>query len=743
MMIQVTNVLRWNKLLLALALGVLLLGGVLPVQAHGYLVRSIPEDRAQLERAPARVQYWFSEDLEPDFSSLTIRDAAGTIIAEGGLSAVDRSLLEVRLPAGLPDGAYIADLRIAFASDGHVIAASRVFFVGSVTGDIAGLAASDRAVMLEVVWRWLLLSGMTLLLGTYALYALVLVPAWGNPKFRAGLLPPRVMNRLNLLVVTGLALALGANVLALLQQTMVFFGADLGRVLGEGLWQVVRIGTRFGDTWNIRMLLLLIMAALHVGARYYHERQPEAVRAFWVASGWGMALAFATLSLASHAAGSLVLPWLALLSDWLHGAAVGVWIGGIAALVWVLPAALNPLQGDARRQALLAALRRFSVIAVACLFLVVTTGIYSASNWIMTPAEAATTYGSTLLIKVLLVGLLVGLGGLHHVALRPDRFARWSRLFVRAERFLLTLRLEAVMAVVVLLMAGWLSATPVPQPEFEQLPAPTATQSIGDLNVTITLSPGGPGVNSYDVAIRRGDAPVEDAAAVMQMISPAQDRRGPWRELDAAGDGLYISAGDDINQPGDWVTVLRVMSEGEVRQLAFSWTISAEAAVISQRDPSLLTLLALVAVSAAVIHALLPSLRRGAARLDFSPQSVTIALVGLAVTIGIIVVTVVLMEQSTLAYNAAINPPPAVVNPVLPDETSLERGRTLTDSACGWLHTAAYAELLRELPRRDDAVYALTETGWRALPACSLEAPAQRWDIVNFLRAQTAPLSEG
>ena len=28
-----------------------------PVSAHGYLLRSIPEDRAVLERAPARLQY--------------------------------------------------------------------------------------------------------------------------------------------------------------------------------------------------------------------------------------------------------------------------------------------------------------------------------------------------------------------------------------------------------------------------------------------------------------------------------------------------------------------------------------------------------------------------------------------------------------------------------------------------------------------------------------------------------------
>lgn len=731
-----------NRLLLVL-LALILLISAQPALAHGYIVRSIPEERAQLERAPARVQYWFSEDLEPDFSSITIRDATGAIVAEGGLSPVDESLLEVRLPTGLGDGAYIADLRIAFASDGHVIAESRVFFVGNTVSDIAGVSASDQAVALEVVWRWLLLTGMTVLMGAYSLYALVLVPAWGNTSFRAGLLPPRVMSRLNALVVIGLTLAIGANLLALLQQSMAFFGADAGRVLSEGLWQVVRIGTRFGDTWNVRMLLLIILAVLHVASRYYRSSQPEAVRAFWVASGWGMALTFATMSVASHAAGSLVLPWVALISDWLHASAVGVWIGGVAALVWVLPTALTPLAGEARRLALLAVMRRFSPLAVTCLVLVIATGVYSTTNWITQPAEVGTRYGGTLIVKLAMVGLLVALGALHHAALRPERYARWAELIGRANAFLPTLRLEAVIACVVLLMAGWLSATPVPRIEFAQPPAPTATQTRDAIEATFTLSPGGPGVNSYDLVLTSGGEPVDDADVYIQVISPAQDVRSAWREVDPVGEGVYIGASADINQPGEWLTVLRVAHGGETTQIAFPWEISADAAVIERRDPSLFTLIALVAVAGAVINALLPSWRRLAKQLDFSPQAVTIAVASVVVTVAIGVIGAVLIDQSSQAYNATLNPPPIIVNTVVPDMDSLRRGELLTGTACGWSSSAGFEDLLRELPRRDDAVYTLTEQGWRGLPPCDVSEPAQRWDIVNYLRAQSAASLQG
>src|ERR1700750_358564 len=109
---------------LAFVLAFTLLLSLSPVSAHGYLLRSIPEDRAVLEPAPARLQYWFSEGLEPRFTTLTLRDQKGNVVATGAVSPDNNSLLAARLPHNLPDGAYIVDMRIAFASDGHVIAQS-------------------------------------------------------------------------------------------------------------------------------------------------------------------------------------------------------------------------------------------------------------------------------------------------------------------------------------------------------------------------------------------------------------------------------------------------------------------------------------------------------------------------------------------------------------------------------------------------------------------------------------------
>jgi copper transport protein len=717
------------------------IGGVRPVLAHGYLLRSIPEDRAVLERAPARLQYWFSEPLEPDFSSLTVRDQNGNVIAMGGVADENPSLLTVRLPGDMPDGAYIVDMRLAFASDGHVIAQSRVFFIGQEVSGVTGEAASNQANFLEVVWRAITLASTMLLFGVFTLYTGVLIPAWGNPAYRAGLLPPRVMHRLSWIMGAALIAALFGNILALVQQSMAFFSADIGQVFSGGLWSVTRAGTRFGDLWTARMLLLGLVGAAYGGSLYFREEQPENVRPFWTASAWGMALVIGTFSAGSHAAGSTLLPWVGILVDWLHGLAVGLWVGGLAALVIVLPSALAPYQGDERRLALLAVLRRFSRLATACLLIVITTGIYSAFNWLYKPPDLVqTTYGSALVVKLILVGglLLVGLG--HYLALRPERYQRWTAIIQRTGSFIPTLRLEVGLALLILVSVGWLSATPVPIPDTAEsdVPPPSATQTIGDQTITMMITPGGPGVNTYDIAVMRDGQPVDDIHTQVQFVSPARDWRGRWLPAESAGDGLYVAAGDEITQPGEWWALVDVTQpDGTVERAAFDWTISAEASIQESRKPTLLNWLALAGVLAAVGWTLYPSARGVYRRLDLSPATVTVAVGAVVATVFLGIVGFVVVNNTQAQYEAELNPLPTLVNTVLPDAASLERGRRLYETACtGWTDdTSALRTLVGRLERtRDEELFIAVRDGGQSLPACAAMTDTERWNVVNTIR---------
>lgn len=745
---------HWQRMMrkFALLLSLVLLLTPQLVAAHGYIVRSIPENRAVLERAPARLQYWFSEGLERDFSSITVTDQAGKIVASGGVHPDNPALLEARLPSDLPDGAYVAELRVAFASDGHVIIEPRLFFIGAAVAGVEGAGGFNAAVPLEIIWRGLLNLSLTLLLGMAALYALVLVPAWGNPTYRAGLLPPRLMNRLYIIAAAGLLVAFAANILALLQQTMILFNADLPRVLDQGLWQVVRAGTRFGEVWTARMFLLLLAAGLIGAAYYYREKQPSVVRPGWLAAVWALALAVGASAVASHAAGSLVLPWAALASHWLHSGAAALWAGGLAALTLILPAALAPYTGEARRAALLAALNRFSPLAVGMVGVMIATGIYNSSNWILTPDMAATPYGLTLAFKLVLALATLGMGTLHHVMLKPERLrraeqlsarliplralARWITPAALRGTFLPTLRLEIALAAAVLLAAGGLSATPLPVPGFidRALPALTTARTQGDLSVTASISPGGPGVNSYDVRVEQAGAPLENGAVRVQVANAAQDWRGRWHSADALGEGLYVVTSAEMDAEGEWWLLVEV--DGE--RFAYTVPITQDAAVIEALPPNAVHLLALLSVLVAAAYAVKTPALRFYRQLDLRPQTVTIALGATGITAGLLIFGYFSLQAVFEQTDAAVNPPPQIVNTALPDAESLRRGAALYDDLCAWDEESRdLAELTRRLDGlRDEEIFAITRDGWRSLLPCAALNDEQRWDVVNYLRTR-------
>ena len=153
-------------------------------------------------------------------------------------------------------------------------------------------------------------------------------------------------------MIVSVFLAFAASLLALMQQTMVFFNADIGQVIQQNLWQVVLIGSRFGDVWTFRVVLLIFCAILIFVAEYYRELMPQLAAGIWKGMPWLGALFIGLSIVTSHAAGSLVMPWVAIAVDWIHALAVAFWLGGALALTLLLPPALAPYDGERRRQAL-------------------------------------------------------------------------------------------------------------------------------------------------------------------------------------------------------------------------------------------------------------------------------------------------------------------------------------------------------------------------------------------------------
>lgn len=98
----------------------LLLAPVLS-SAHAYLVKATPTRRAVLFQAPDRVQLWFNERLEAQFSRLSVWDDQGKPVDLGDarVGADDPKNLSVGVAIANP-GVYTVRFRV-LSVDGHVV----------------------------------------------------------------------------------------------------------------------------------------------------------------------------------------------------------------------------------------------------------------------------------------------------------------------------------------------------------------------------------------------------------------------------------------------------------------------------------------------------------------------------------------------------------------------------------------------------------------------------------------------
>ena len=148
--------------------------------------------------------------------------------------------------------------------------------------------------------------------------------------------------------------------------------------------------------------------------------------------------------------------------------------------------------------------------------------------------------------------------------------------------------------------------------------------------------------------------------------------------------------------------------------------------------------LALLAVVAALLWLLWPALRRQAALVDWRPLNVLVAIGISAITAGLLYLGYVALVRSGDEYREQLQPTPLIINDQLPMQASLARGAELYQQHClTWQSVGRDFERLRDGADqlRDEALFAATRDGWRALPPCAASLnDEQRWHIVNYFR---------
>ncbi|MEA2382403.1 MAG: copper transport protein [Solirubrobacteraceae bacterium] len=551
-------------------------------QAHATLEGTSPARGADVKAAPRAVTFRFDEPVEGNFGAVRVYDARGRrvddnkVVHPGGRGPE----VSVGLDPGLRDGTYTATYRV-ISADSHPVSGGVVFSVGNPgTGPAATvsdlLSGSSAGPVTDVafgVTRGLDYLAIALMLGGLAFLLLSWRPALVATAGAGGGWPEastafaaRAQRLLTVAVVLGVVSGAAGIVL----QGATAGGTSFWSALDPGVVREV-LGTRFGRIWGLRVvdwLLLGTALAAGVGARTIPVLRPAAVGADGVAPApfpragvlAALAVPAAVLALTPALAGHATTqhPVAALLPlDVVHVLAMSVWIGGLVALLLVVPAATRKLEAPERSRLLAAVLLRFSPIALGCVVALAATGTAQALIDMGGLSPLTTTaFGRAVLIKVALLLALVAVGAVNRQRVVPalKGLAAGGEPPGAAGRVLRrTLRGEVALVIVVL---GVTSALVSYAPPVATGSGPVSkTTTMGPIELQATIDPARVGANQMHVYLfdrKTGAAYTKTKELGVDAALPGKGI-GPLKVLmHQAGPGHYVADAFQLIPGGTW-----------------------------------------------------------------------------------------------------------------------------------------------------------------------------------------------
>jgi copper transport protein len=533
------------------------LAAVNSVWAHAVLLRTDPAPNSILAEPPAEIRLWFSEPLEPTFSSIRLLDVNGNTVEQAASEVDPNDPYQMALrPGDLPDGLYTIVWQALSAADGHPTQGSFVLTIGAAVAGSAGDGTGSEVVATiptdRAIIRWANLLSLALAVGSIGFRLFVWDPGVGEAH-------PDIERRMDRLTYIGWALAGVAGVLVLFMQLSTALGQPLfAGVTSDVLGRVIA-DTRFGHIWLVRMALWLGLGGALLFAR--DDR--------WF-SGVAFLLGLAVLgtnSLFSHASsGADALPSVA--ADYLHLAATALWVGGLIMFVSVIGPVRRAFPAPAVTLGHLVA--NFTNFARASVAILIITGLYAA--WLQVGSIeglVTTPYGQALLVKLLLILPLFAVGAINmlltHRGLEAgkDVWAGRLRNLVGTE---IALTLGVLAAVGVMTSISPARTTLNTRALAASEPPDNTTvmaQEADDLNVQLEITPGWIGENTFTLTITGEDgSPVTDASLIRMRFTAPGIGESELRPANV-GSGVYTVAGLNLSVPGEWRIRTIIQRPGE------------------------------------------------------------------------------------------------------------------------------------------------------------------------------------
>jgi copper transport protein len=348
--------------------------------AHATLLRTTPANGSITARPPAEVRAVFDDTVRVTGGNAVVANASGASVLVGKPSARGRTLI-LPLREDLPRGDYSVRWSIV-SDDGHREEGVLAFGVGAGRASPQSvLGASAGLTWWSVVLR--------------ALYLLGVLTGCGAAVF--GLLGRNVLGErlrrplAHLLFVALLAAFLGAS----------------------GLAHSAGPGTRFARVLEAAVLLAAAGGALAALAPMY--------RRLLAPAGACALLLVVTPTLSGHSLDPSQPRALSVPVDVAHVCSAAVWLGGLLALVFVLPRAAPSVEERG------IVVRRFSRTALVAVAVIALSGLGRALTELGAVSQVwSTSYGRALIVKTAIFVPLLGIGWLNRTFLL-GAFARLRR----------------------------------------------------------------------------------------------------------------------------------------------------------------------------------------------------------------------------------------------------------------------------------------------------------------------------
>ncbi len=550
--------------------------------AHATLEATSPARGAVVKTAPRDVVFAFSETVEGNFGAVRVFDGKGARVDAGAAfhPAGEGSALAVHLEPGLPKGTYTATYRVVSA-DSHIVSGGVVFSIGRATAagatvsQLLGSAKTGAATQIAFgAARAVQYAAIGAGVGLPAFLVLVWLPAiaavaGGGAAWLAAsaAFVARLRRVLMIVALLGAASALAAVALEAASAAGISFWAALRpSILREVL------GTKFGTFWGAAAAAWFFIGGLAQARLNASAKRAPVLRTASVGAT-GLALpaagARSILPFLLPAALVVMVPALAghgttqdpvavmLASNIVHVGSMALWVGGLAALLLVLPAATRVLPGADRTRLLSAALLRFSPLALGAVIVLLATGLVQSYVEIRHLSLVFDTpFGRAVFIKLCLLVVLVGLGALQRRRTLPRLAAAaaggetpgGAGVVVRR-----TLRAELALVVVVFAVTGALASY---APAIAQVSGPVEiTQRLGPEELQLTVDPAtaGPNVMHLYLLDAKTGAQFDGAKELTVQATQTAKGIGPLDlQAQKTGPGHYTILGAALNAPGTW-----------------------------------------------------------------------------------------------------------------------------------------------------------------------------------------------